>query len=430
MATSTSVHPGQPGGSGRPSASDPEYSLEPFSPRRHGLGFWLISAAFLVVMAFSAAPAPLYPLYQQRDHFSTFMVTVVFAVYAVGVVISLLLVGHLSDTMGRKRILIPAIALNLVSAVLFLAWPDLAVLIAARLINGVGVGMISATATAHLHELHSRHRPEAGPARFELVSTAANIGGLGVGPLLVGFLAQYVTQPLRVPYAVFAALLALALVAVWVTPETVEMRLDRPAWRPQRIRAHGDRDRYLIAAVGAFTTFAIFGLFTSVAPGFVAGAMHHPSRALAGTTVFIVFGSAALSQMGTSLIRPAARVPAGLVIQAIGVALVAIGMGQANLAAFLAGGAAAGIGSGLLFKTAVGSVAAMAAPALRGEALAGLFTIGYLGMIVPAVGVGIATQFVAATTAVYWFTGVILALLATVAVLLARTSRPARQGAR
>jgi MFS family permease len=72
-----------------------------------------IIAAFLVVMAFSAAPAPLYPLYQQRDHFSTFMVTVVFAVYAVGVVISLLLVGHLSDTMGRKRILIPAVGVGI-----------------------------------------------------------------------------------------------------------------------------------------------------------------------------------------------------------------------------------------------------------------------------------------------------------------------------
>ena len=422
MSTASTVLSEPSGGQGH-LAGDLPQSPEPAPSGRHGAGFWLVSAAFGVVMAFSAAPAPLYVLYQRRDHFSTFMVTVVFAVYAVGVVISLLLAGHVSDTMGRKRVLIPAIALELVSAAAFLAWPDLPSLIVARLINGLGVGLISATATAHLHELHSRHRPQAGPARFELVSTAVNIGGLAVGPLLSGFLAQYVTQPLRVPYAVFLVLLVLALAAVTLAPETVEVRLDRPAWRPQRIRAHGAADRYLIAVAGAFSTFAIFGLFTSVAPGFVAGTMHHPSRALAGTIVFIVFGGAALSQMGAGLIRQAARVPAGLALQAVGLVLVAVGMGTANLAPFLIGGGLAGVGGGILFKTAIGSVAAMAAPELRGEALAGLFTISYAGMIISAVGVGIATQYIAATTALYWFTGLALALLAAIGVLLARTSR-------
>jgi MFS family permease len=173
--------------------------VAPGSARRHGAGFWLVAFSLLTAMAFSAVPSPLYPLYQHRDHFSTFMVTVVFAVYAVGVVISLLLAGHVSDWVGRKRVLIPALALEAIAAVLFLLWPQLPVLIVARLINGVSMGLITATATAHLHELHTRHRPGAAPTRFEMVSTAANIGGLGVGPLVAGFLAQDVTQPLRVP---------------------------------------------------------------------------------------------------------------------------------------------------------------------------------------------------------------------------------------
>lgn len=385
--------------------------------RRHGAGFWLIAATLLVSMAFSAAPAPLYVLYERRDHFSAFIVTVVFAVYGVGVVASLLLAGHVSDWVGRKRVLIPAIGLEVLAAVLFLASADLPVLIVARLLNGLGVGMITATATAQLHELHARHRPDASPARFEMVSTAANIGGLGVGPLVSGFLAQYVTQPLRVPYIVFAALLVLSVVAVGLTPETVEERLERPAWRPQRISLHGDRTRYLIAAGGAFAAFAVLGLFTSLAPGFVGGTLHHPSRLLAGLTVFLVFGAAAASQTATARMRPGPRAALGLAATAAGLVLVTVGMATAGLALFLIGGAIAGAGAGVLFKAGIGAVAAMAAPGARSEALAGLFLIAYLGLTIPVVGIGIAAEYLPTTTAMEWFAGLLLALLAAISVL-------------
>lgn len=408
MSTPTSVRsrPGVPdSGPGRAMA------------RRHGAGFWLIAATLLVSMAFSAAPAPLYVLYERRDHFSAFIVTVVFAVYGVGVVASLLLAGHVSDWVGRKRVLIPAIGLEVLAAVLFLASADLPVLIVARLLNGLGVGMITATATAQLHELHARHRPDASPARFEMVSTAANIGGLGVGPLVSGFLAQYVTQPLRVPYIVFAALLVLSVVAVGLTPETVEERLERPAWRPQRISLHGDRTRYLIAAGGAFAAFAVLGLFTSLAPGFVGGTLHHPSRLLAGLTVFLVFGAAAASQTATARMRPGPRAALGLVATAAGLVLVTVGMATAGLALFLIGGAIAGAGAGVLFKAGIGAVAAMAAPGARSEALAGLFLIAYLGLTIPVVGIGIAAEYLPTTTAMEWFAGLLLALLAAISVL-------------
>nr|WP_084598031.1 MFS transporter [Micromonospora chokoriensis] len=393
------------------------------SAHRHGRGFWAIALAFLTAMAFCTVPAPLYPLYMARDGFSTFMGTVVFAAYAVGVVISLLLAGHVSDWVGRKKILIPALALELVAAALFLGDPSLPVLLVARLVSGLGIGMITATATAYLQELHAAHRPGASRQRFEMVSTAANIGGLGVGALVAGVLAQYVDAPLRTPYLVFAVLLALSIVAVALTPETVEEQLVKPTYRPQRISAdHGDRAGYLAAAAAGFASFAVFGLFTSVAPGFVAGALHLPSRALAGTIVFAVFGAAAVAQTLTNRLPAPAKVRLGLLAQAVGVPLLLVGMHTASLAAFLVGGVVAGIGAGVLFKAAVGAVAAMAAPERRGEALAGLFLIAYLGMILPSVGIGIATQAVTAGTAMDWFTGLLLVMLTGVALLFRRSA--------
>jgi MFS family permease len=385
---------------------------------RHGTGFWLIAAVFAISMAFSTVPTPLYPLYQQRDGFTPFTVTVVFAVYAVGVVTSLLLAGHVSDWAGRKRVLLPALGLEAAAAVLFLVWPALSGLLIARFVTGLGVGMITATATAYLLELHVAHRPQAGRGRFELISAAANLGGLGTGTLVAGALAQFVDAPLRTPYLVFLILLALSAVAVAATPETVVAPAVAPRYRPQRIRiAATDRRRYAVAAAGAFAGFAVFGLFTSLAPSFVAGSLHHPGRLLAGVVVFLVFGAAAGAQAGSGLLAPARRFTAGLTAEAAGLVVLGAGMRLSSLVLFLVGGAIAGGGAGLLFKSAVGAVAAMVAPAVRGEALAGLFLIGYLGLIGPALGLGIATRFLPATTAMLWFSGILLALLAATAII-------------
>lgn len=108
-------------------------------------------------MAFTAAAAPLWALYQVREGFSTFTVTVVLAAYAVGVVVSLYLAGHVSDRFGRRRVLLPAVVVEALSAVMFLTSTSPRVVIAARVVSGLGVGMI--TATAHLAELHTTARP-------------------------------------------------------------------------------------------------------------------------------------------------------------------------------------------------------------------------------------------------------------------------------
>jgi MFS family permease len=393
---------------GRPAASKP-----------HGTGFWVVAGAFLVAMAYSTVPSPLFPLYVAREGFSTFAITVVFAAFALGVVISLVLAGHVSDWAGRKTVLLPALGLEVVSALLFLTSTSLPVLVLARVINGLGVGMITATATAYLYDLHARHRPGASARRFEVVSTAANIGGLGVGALVAGLLAQYAPSPLSTPYVVLAVLLVVSIVAVALTPETVARK--QVPYRPQRITAdHGDRRGHLAAAAGAVSSFAVFGVFTSVSPGFVAGELHHPSRTLAGLVVFTVFGGAALAQTLTSHLRVSVLRTLGLGAQAIGVLLVVAGMYVTSFPLFLAGGAIAGVGAGVQFKASIGAVAAMAAPEKRGEALAGLFFIAYLGMSLPSLSIGLATRFAAPTTVMTWFAGFLLVLLAGVAALASR----------
>ncbi|WAP60045.1 MFS transporter [Streptomyces sp. S465] len=376
-----------------------------------------MAAVFTVVTAFSTVPTPLYPLYEERDGFGAFTVTVVFAVYAIGVAAGLVLAGHLSDRTGRRPVLATALMCELAAAVLFAVWPALSGLLLARFVTGLAVGMATPTATAYLQDLHARARPGAGPGRFETVSTAANVGGLGVGPLAAGLLAAYAPAPVRLPYGVFAVLLAVGAAAVMALPETVD-RPDVPVpYRLQRVSPHAGAAVFCLAVACVCAALAVFGLFTSLAPGFIASTLHQDSPAVAGATVFAVFAAAVLGQILAGALRPTARRGVGVAAEAAGCAAVAVGMVRADAALFIAGGIVAGAGAGTLFKAAVALVAHAAPAGARAEALTAFFLAAYTGLVVTSLGLGVAAQLTDPTTATLWFAGFLAVLLAAIVLL-------------
>src|SRR5262249_55548593 len=147
-----------------------------------------------------------YPLYEQRYGFGELRVTVIFALYAIGVVIGLIAFGNLSDDIGRKVPLLAGLGLSALSALLFLTASSVAPLYAARVISGLSAGLFTGTATAFLVDLSA-------PARRRVasfVSAAVLLVGLGCGALLSGLLAAYASHPLRLPFAVDLVLIAVA----------------------------------------------------------------------------------------------------------------------------------------------------------------------------------------------------------------------------
>ena len=153
---------------------------------RNRFGFWAVAFAFVIAMAFTTVPTPLWSLYARSDHFSSLTVTIVFAAYALAVALSLFLAGHLSDSYGRRRVLMPALALEILAGVVFVVWPSLPGLLLARVVSGVGIGAVTATATAWLPELGGNENQHP-----QVVAASANLGGLGLGGLISGMLAQW-----------------------------------------------------------------------------------------------------------------------------------------------------------------------------------------------------------------------------------------------
>jgi MFS family permease len=357
----------------------------------HGVGFWFVGYAFMVVMAFAAVPTPLYVLYARRDHFSSLVVTCVFAAYAVGVVASLFLVGHISDWVGRRRMLLSATVLSLLAGLVFIGWTSLPALLIARVLTGLAVGVVTTTATAHLGELHAQHRPDASVHRAQVVAVAANLGGIGLGPLLSGLLAEYAPDPLLTPYLISEALLLLAVVALALTPETV-WREESVSYRMQRIAVPREaRAVFAAAAFAAAASFTILGMFSALVPGFLAGTLHQPSHAVAGAVASVVFLASAAAQLSRIRAGRVSRL-AGATAAVVGLALLTVGTWTAQLPLFVIGAVTTGAGAGLLFKTLLATVVDIAPPDKRGEVLATFFLAAYVGLAVPVVALGLLDQ--------------------------------------
>ena len=196
-------------------------SAVPARPGRlHGSGFWVVAFAFLIVMAVATLPSPLYGLYRTRDHLSALMITVVFAIFAGGTIATLRWDSFIAGRIGRRGMMLGAVAMMMVAMGVLAAWKDLPGLLTGRLLTGVSVGLAAGIAITYLVELRLRADPGASVVRARTIGTSVTIGALGVGPLIAGCLAQWVTQPLTVPYLVFIALGAVALAGLWATPET------------------------------------------------------------------------------------------------------------------------------------------------------------------------------------------------------------------
>ena len=396
--------------------------------RNYRFGFWAVAFSFTALMAFTTVPTPLWSLFARRDGFSSLTITVAFAVYAVAVAISLVLAGHLSDVYGRRSLLVPALALNVVAGLVFVTWPALPGLLVARVLSGFGVGAATATATVWLAELEAARRPRAGSQRAHIISTAANLGGLGLGGLIAGVLAQWVGHPLTLPFLVLMAALLIGLVAIALAPETRVAASPRPRYRPQRVSVPPrSRGRFFGAAVAVAITFAIFGLITSLAPSFLAGTLHQPSHALAGAVSFALFATAALAQTLTGPRASQQLLAAAIPALLIGIALLtlALWVPSPSFGIFLAGDLVAGAGAGLMFKGAIETVTEVSLPERRAEAVAGFFLAAYLGLAGPVIGLGVLTQIASTRVSLLVFAGLLALgiLVATPALLGGRGRR-------
>ena len=380
------------------------------------VAFAAIAAIFVMFSAASAAPSPLYVVYQHLWGFSASTLTVIFAVYVFGLIGALLVLGALSDHVGRRPVLAAAIGLEVVSLALFLTAGDVSVLLVARLLQGIATGTAMTTLGAALVDLNPQHAP----GRAGLINGIAPVAGLAIGALGCGALVQYAPQPTHFVWALLLVGMLLSAIVVARVPETSARRPGAAASLapklgiPARLRTDV---LALVPIIGA--SWAIGGLYLSLGPSVAAGVFGLGSHLIGGLVVTLLCGTGAISSY---LLRrvPTKRVLviAGGLLTA-GAAISVAGLELSSVAVAAAGTVISGVGFGASALASFGTLAMLAAPHERGELLAVALVIAYLAFSVPAVIAGFAANEVSlhVTALVY---GVVVAVLGAAALVAQR----------
>ncbi|WP_138907442.1 MFS transporter [Streptomyces chryseus] len=380
-------------------------------------------AVFAVCMAGTTLPTPLYGLYQQKFGFSELTVTVVYAVYAFGVIGVLLLAGNASDTVGRRPVLLAGLAFAAASAVCFLCATGLEWLYVGRLLSGLSAGLFTGAASAYVME----SAPYRGASRATFVATAANMGGLGCGPLLAGVLAQYAPWPLHLPFVVHLALVAVSAAVLLRLPETVRERRPLSAVRPQRPGLPAEvRAVFVPAAIASFVGFALFGVFTSVSPAFLAQSLHVTDHAVSGLVVALAFFASVGGQLAVDRVGTGRSLPLGCAGLFAGLALLAGALYWDLLALVVLSAVVGGAGQGLAFRGALSAVAGASPADGRAAVISTLFVVAYTGISVPVIGVGVLADPVGLEGAGLVFIACMAVLVSTAALYLLRRPVPAK----
>lgn len=389
---------------------------------RHRFAFPLLAYAFAAIMTGTTLPTPIYAVYGEQLHFSVLTTTVIYATYAGGVLFTLVVFGRWSDAIGRRPVLLAGVAFAVASGVVFLFADSVAVLLVGRVLSGFSAGLFAGTATAAVIEA----APPGWRTRAASVATVSNIGALGIGPLLSGLLVQYAPQPLRLSFAVHIVLALLAAAAVAYAPETSPRS---GSIGIQRVSVPAEvRPVFLIAALAAFAGFSVTGLFTAVAPSFLANVIGIGNHAVAGIIVSSIFFASAVGQVASTNVTPQRAVAVGCMILVIGMVILAAALHFSSLIALVAAALVSGIGQGVSFSRGLAAVMELTPPRCRAEVSSTYFVVAYIAISLPVVGEGLASQAWGLRTSGLTF-AVAVATLATacLAAILIREALDARQ---
>ncbi|HEY1643872.1 MAG TPA: MFS transporter [Streptosporangiaceae bacterium] len=351
-------------------------------------GFAVIVAIMVLFQAAASAPAPLYVVYQRLWAFSAGTLTLIFAIFVLALLGTLLVAGQLSDYRGRRPVLLAAIALEAGALVLFLLAGNVAMLLAARAVQGIATGLALPALGATLVDFNPPHAP----GRAAVVSGVVPVGGLAAGALACSSLVSFAPDPVHLVWILLLAALAVALAAVLALPEPATRQPGARKSLAPRLGIPGRLRREVVALFPVIVaSWALGGLYLSLGPSAAVGIFGLTSHFDGGLVVTLLCGTGAVTAYALRGAGSRTVLRASTSLLAAGTAVTLGGVLTGSLPAAIAGTALAGVGYGASGLAAFGTMARLAGPAdaaERGGLFAVAYVVAYLAFSLPALAAG------------------------------------------
>jgi MFS family permease len=343
--------------------------------------FVLQASVVVFFLAASAAPTPLYALYQARWGFSPITTTVVFGIYALAVLISLLVVGSLSDHVGRRPVLLAAIGGQAVAMLVFITASGVTELMAARVIQGLATGAAAGAVGAGLLDLSK--------TRGILANAVAPVIGTATGALGSGILVQYLPDPSGLVYLVlFVIFLAQAAGVTLMAESSPRKDGALASLRPQFSLPATVRGPLLGAIPALVAVWSLAGLYGALGPALITLITGRSSFVLGGLALFVLAASGAVTVVLLRSAPPATVMLIGCAGLLAGVAVTLAALSLSSATVFFAGTAVAGAGFGGGFQGAIRTVLPFVPAHQRSGVLSLIYVVSYLALGLPAVIAG------------------------------------------
>ncbi|MDJ0347263.1 MFS transporter [Streptomyces sp. H10-C2] len=388
-----------------------------------GVAFYLQASIVVAFLAASSAPTPLYAVYQGEWGFSPITTTMVFGIYALAVLAALLTVGSLSDHIGRRPVLLAAIALQAVAMIVLTTAGGVSELMIARIIQGLSTGAAVGAVGAGMLDLDK--------AKGTIANAVAPMTGTATGALASGLLVQLLPAPTHLVYVALLGVFVLQGAGVVLMRETSAPKPGALAsLRPRFGVPKAARGPLLVAAPVLIAVWALAGLYGSVIPAVVRSVVGSDSLLLGGLALFTLAGSGAVTVLLLRNAAPGRVMLLGTVALIVGVGVTLLAVDHNVTALFFIGTVIAGVGFGGGFQGAIRTIVPLAAPHERSGLLSTIYVLSYLAMGLPAVIGGFLVVYgggLLATTREY---GIAVMALGALALLGLAVPRRGTRGAR
>ncbi|WAM19927.1 MFS transporter [Rhodococcus sp. JS3073] len=390
-------------------------------------GFALTGCAITFTSLYLAAGAltPLLVLYKEQWNFPAALLTLAFAVYAIGFLAAILTLGSLSDHVGRRPVLVGALILQLVSNGMFLLAPDIGWVVTGRIVQGVATGAATTAFTAALIELAPPNRKRLGT----ILGSVGLTGGLGLGSLLAGLAIQLTTTANSIIFIALAIITILGIVVIVLSPESVSRTPGAlRSLIPSVAIPFAARREFAAAAPVIASIWMLAGLSGGLAPSMVRSVFHLDSGLFNGLSGFVSPATSAVIGLVFARLDPRRAMTLGIYASLIGAIGIIDGALTGSLAIMISGQAIAGVGFGASFTASLRLILPLAVEHQRAGVVAAIYVVSYIAFGVPIIIAGeLADAHGLVPTVVWYSAGTILLALISLGAqqLLGRNTRNA-----